>query len=68
MTITDKERQIINHNKLQRIKVIVKKLITSREHDLQVFVISDQPHKTELVQHNLDYLQKIKEILEPEHW
>tara|TARA_B100000749_G_scaffold44205_1_gene30614 strand:- start:103 stop:276 length:174 start_codon:yes stop_codon:yes gene_type:complete len=46
--------------KLQKILNMVEKLITSREHDLQDFVISDQPDKTELVQHNLDDLQKIK--------
>ena len=46
--------------KVQKILNMVEKLITSREHDLQDFVISDQPDKTELVQHNLDDLQKIK--------
>ena len=66
--MNDKQRAISNHNKLQRIQDIVRDLFRRRYDEVVQFANSDQPDKTELVQHNLDDLQKIKEILEPEHW
>ena len=55
----DKER-------LQRVLNMVNDLIKLRQSYHEGFVTSDQPDKTELVQRNLNDLQKIKEILEEE--
>ena len=60
MTLTDKE-------KVKRVLNMVDDLVTSYQNKRQIFITSDQPDKTELIQKTLDDLQEIREILDPEN-
>ena len=60
MTLTDKE-------KVKKVLNMVDDLVTSYQNKRQVFITSDQPDKTELIQKTLDDLQEIREILDPEN-
>ncbi len=50
--------------KIEKSLEMIHDLIELRQSYHEGFVTSDQPDKTELVQRNLNDLQKIKEILE----